>query len=130
MNGFWILDALIICVIIRELDGRVVHMGNDSSCKTVGICSIRLKNHDGSIRVLIDVWYVPNLRMNLISLGTLEDKGFAVSMRDGILIVTSGALMVMKGTRKDNLFYFQNDTIIGIIATISNEDVDLETTRL
>ena len=55
-------------------------MGNDNSCKIVGIGSIHLKNYDGSIRVLIDVWYVPSLRKNLIFLGNLEVKSFAMSM--------------------------------------------------
>lgn len=58
-------------------------MGNDSPCNTMGICSIRLKNHDGSTRVLSDVQYVPNLKKNLISLGALESKGLFV--RDGVL---------------------------------------------
>ena len=114
----------------EKLDGGVIHMGNDSSCKTVGMGSIRLRNHDGSTRVLTDVRYVPSLRKNLISLGTLDAKGFTVSMRDGILKVTSGALVVMKGTRKNNLYYFQGNTVIGMAATVSDEDVDSETTRL
>ena len=33
----------------KELDGRVVFMGNDNACKTVEIGLIQLKNHDGSI---------------------------------------------------------------------------------
>ena len=88
----------------EELDGEVVHMGNDNSCKIVGIGSIRLKNYDGSTRVLIDVQYVSSLRKNLISLGTLEAKGFDVSGQDKIMIVTSNTLMVMRGTRKNNLY--------------------------
>ena len=90
----------------EELDGGVVHMGNNSSYKTVAIGSIRLMNHDGSTSILTDVWYVPNLRKNLIFLGTLDAKGFVVSMRDGILKVTSSTLVVMKGTRRNNLYYF------------------------
>ena len=50
----------------KELDGGVVFMGNDIACKTMGICTIQLKNHDGSIQVLTDVRYVPNLKKNLI----------------------------------------------------------------
>ena len=97
----------------EKLDGGVIHMGNDSSCKTVGIGSIRLRNHDGSTRVLTYVRFVPSLRKNLLFLGTLDAKGFTVSMRDGILKITSGALVVMKGTRKNNLYYFQGNTVIG-----------------
>ena len=37
---------------------------------------IRVKMFDGVIRTLCDVRHVPNLRKNLISLGTLNDNGF------------------------------------------------------
>ena len=40
--------------------------------------SIRLRNHDRSIRVLTDVWYVPMLKKNLISLRALESKGLVL----------------------------------------------------
>ena len=99
---------------LAELNGGVVYMGNDNACKTVGIGSIRLKNQDGSTRVLTDVRYVPSLKKNLISLGALESKGLVVTMRDGILKVTSGALVIMKGIRKNNLYYYQGSTVIGV----------------
>lgn len=57
------------------IDGGAVFMGNDHACKTHGVGKIRLKLHDGSIRVLTEVWYVPDLKKNLISLGTLDSKG-------------------------------------------------------
>ncbi|KAG9453307.1 hypothetical protein H6P81_006211 [Aristolochia fimbriata] len=56
----------------QELDGGVVYMGNDNPCKTAGIGSIKLRNHDGSIGILQNVRYVPKLKKNLISLGALE----------------------------------------------------------
>ena len=37
-------------------------MGNDSACKTMGVGTVQLKNHDGSIQVLKDVRYVPSLK--------------------------------------------------------------------
>ena len=55
--------------------------------------SIRLRNHDGVIRVLTDVRYVPKLEKNLISLGPLEFKGPVVIIRGGVLNVSSDALL-------------------------------------
>ncbi|KAG6433002.1 hypothetical protein SASPL_104605 [Salvia splendens] len=72
-------------------------MGNDKPCKTAGIGSIKLRNQDGSTRILKDVRYVPQLKKNLILLGALESKGLVVIMRDGILKATSGALVMLKG---------------------------------
>ena len=38
--------------------------------------NITFKMFDGVIRTLCDVRHVPNLRKNLISLGTLDGNGF------------------------------------------------------
>ena len=44
-------------------------IGNDDVCRTIGVGSIKLKNHVRLTRVLIDAWYEPKLKRNLISLG-------------------------------------------------------------
>ncbi|KAE8674962.1 hypothetical protein F3Y22_tig00111708pilonHSYRG00377 [Hibiscus syriacus] len=111
-NQEWFSDLV-------ELNAGVVYMGNDNAYKNIGICSIRLKNQDGSTRVLTDVRYVPSLKKNIISLGVLESKGSVVTMRDGVLKVTYGALVMMKGIRKNNLYYYQGSTIIGAVAAAS-----------
>ena len=63
----------------QKLDEGVVYMGNDNTCKIAGIGSIKLRSHDGSTRILRDVRYVPKLKKNLISLGSLESKGLVVT---------------------------------------------------
>ncbi|KAI5312942.1 hypothetical protein L3X38_042116 [Prunus dulcis] len=52
--------------------------------------------HDGTIRELSDVRYVPDMKKNLILLGVLESKGLKITMEGGILKVVHGALVVMK----------------------------------
>ena len=115
---------------LEELEGGVVFMGNDSACKTMGVGTIKLKNHDGSIQVLTDVRYVPSLKKNLISLGALESKGLTITLRDGLLKVVAGVLTVMKGTRRNNLYYLNGSTVIGSTSTASAKDADSEATRL
>ena len=46
-------------------------MGSGDVSSIIRMGLIRLGNHDGSTRVLIDVQYVPKLKNNLISLGAL-----------------------------------------------------------
>lgn len=46
-------------------------MGNDHPCKTMEIGKIKLKLHDNVVRTLGKVWYVPNLKKNLTSLGVI-----------------------------------------------------------
>ena len=92
--------------------------------------SIRLRNHDGSIRVLTYVRYVPKLKKNLISLGALESKGFVMIIRDEVLNVSLDALLVMKGTRRNNLYYYNGSTGIGVVAMVSGSGEDSQITSL
>ena len=50
----------------KELDGGVVYMGDDNTCKIKGIGSIKMRNDDGSTRIVRDVRYIPNMKKNLI----------------------------------------------------------------
>ena len=102
-----------------KLDGGVVYLTDNQPCKIAGIGSISLKNHDGSTRVLIDVRYIPKHEKNLISLGTLESKGFTIIMQNEILKVVSEALVVMKGIRRNNLYLYQGSTALGTTAAVS-----------
>jgi len=43
------------------------------------------------------VRYVPQVKNNLISVGALESLGHAISVRDGVLKITRGSMVVMKG---------------------------------
>ena len=113
-----------------ELDGGVVYLADNQPCKIAGIGSISLKNHDGSTRVLIDVRYIPKLEKNLISLGILESKGFTIILQKGIRKVVSGALVVMKGIRRNNLYLYQGSTAVGTAAAISKADKVAEMSRL
>ena len=74
-----------------------VLMGNDTSCKVAGIGNIRIKMFNGIVRTLCDVRHVPDLRKNLISLGTLDCNGFSYKSTNGVMKVSKGAMTVMKG---------------------------------
>ena len=113
-----------------ELDDGVVYLADNQPCKIAGIGSINLNNHDGSTRVLTDVRYIPKLEKNLICLGTLESKGFTIILQNGILKVVSGALVVMKGTRRNNLYLYQGSTAVGTAAVVSEADKVAEMSKL
>ena len=68
----------------------------------------------GSIKLrLYVVQYVPNLKKNLISLETLESKGFKIIMAGGVIKIVLGALTVMKGTHMVICNFLQGNTIAG-----------------
>ena len=68
-------------------------MGNNMPCKIIGIGSIKIRIDDGIFRTLSNVWHVPNLKKNLISLGTLDSNGYKFSAKGGVLRVTKGLLL-------------------------------------
>ena len=53
----------------------VVLMGNNASCKVVGIGTVRIRMFDGVVRTLGDIKHAPDLKRNVISLSTLDKKG-------------------------------------------------------
>ncbi|GKA98314.1 zinc finger, CCHC-type containing protein [Tanacetum coccineum] len=49
--------------------------------------------------------YVPELRRNLISLGTVEKEGFTVKIQSAKIKVIKGSLVVLSGTRRAHCVY-------------------------
>ena len=51
-------------------------------------------------------------------------------IRDEVLKVISSALLVTKGTTRNNLYYYNGSTVNGVVATVSSSDKDSEITSL
>ena len=87
--------------------------------------------HSGTTRILTDVRYILDLKKNLISLGTLDAKGYKVTLEGGILKVVKGALVAMKGTRRGNLYYLDGSTIIErVVVCDSSKDNEIDKSKL
>ena len=98
-----------------SVEGGVVHMGNDSSSKIIGIGTVKIRIHDGTIRTLSDVRYVPDLRKNLISLSILDLKGCRINIESSDIKVSRGALVLLKGKRTGSLYILEGSTVTGEI---------------
>ncbi|WVZ86727.1 hypothetical protein U9M48_033466 [Paspalum notatum var. saurae] len=98
----------------RVKSGGSVRIGDDRPCKIVEIGSIQIKMHDGIVRTLTGVRHVPDMTKDLISLSTLDGKGYKYSGGDGVLKVSKCSLVVMKADLKSaNLYRLRGTTIIG-----------------
>ena len=53
--------------------------------------------HDGIVRTLSNVYHILDLKLNLISLGTLESNGRRYSDEGGVLKVSKCTMVLMKG---------------------------------
>lgn len=61
--------------------------------------------HDGVIREIKDVRFVPQLKKNLISPEALESMGQKVTIESGVLKVTKRYLVKTKGVGNKNLYF-------------------------
>ena len=99
-----------------------VMMGNDASCRVVGMGNIRVKMFDGVIRTLCDVRHVLDLRNNMISLGTLDGNGFNYQSTTIVMKVSKGVLIVMKGQKLvGNIYKLMGTKIVSGAATVELE---------
>ncbi|KAG8473176.1 hypothetical protein CXB51_035117 [Gossypium anomalum] len=106
----------------------VVLMGNNDSCKIAGVGTIKVKMFDGVFKTLSDVRHVPELKRNLISLSTVDSKGYRYIAESGVLKISKGSLIMMKGQRKtDKLYVLKGSTVTGHTAvaysSLSNDDI-------
>ncbi|GJZ18871.1 retrotransposon protein, putative, ty1-copia subclass, partial [Tanacetum coccineum] len=110
----WIMDSgcsyhmtprLDILFDFLECDGGSVQLGDNRECKIRGIGKVRIQLKDGSSFVLHNVRYIPELKRNLISLGTLEKEGYTVKLQSGKVKVINGSRVILSGIRRDNCVY-------------------------
>ncbi|GJY59855.1 retrovirus-related pol polyprotein from transposon TNT 1-94 [Tanacetum coccineum] len=90
---------------IKEFNGGTVLLGDNRACGIIGTKKVRVQMKDGSSFVLENVRYIPELKRNLISLGTLDREGYTVKLQNGRVKVIKGSLMVLSGTMKGNCMY-------------------------
>ena len=70
------------------------------------------------------VRYVPQMKKNLISVGILKILGLELSIKNGVLKMTRGSMMVLKGVRRKNLYYLMGSTVTGrVMTSISSGNV-------
>ena len=102
-----------------------VYLGDDRCCNIVGIGEVRIKMYDGTVRTLCDVRHIPDLKKNLISLGTLHKNDFipkADEDRETIRFV-KGALTVMKGKiTARNIYKLLGSTVVGGVHSVESYD--------
>ncbi|CAL9029326.1 unnamed protein product [Prunus brigantina] len=134
LTEFWISGAHIMCsnkewfdTYEKEEKGEVM-MGDGSVCRVKSIGSIKVKMHDGFVRLLGMVRYIPKLSKNLISLGTLDKNGYTFKANRGKLIISKGSLVIIKLKIQPNCLYKLCGTVVTNGAVVStSKDLEDET---
>ncbi|GKC51365.1 zinc finger, CCHC-type containing protein, partial [Tanacetum coccineum] len=88
-----------------EMTELVMDSGDNRTCTIKGTGKLKIQLHNGSSFILEDVRYVPRLRRNLITLGTLEKEGYTVKMQMSRIKVIKGCRVMMTRIRKNNCVY-------------------------
>nr|GEX32113.1 retrovirus-related Pol polyprotein from transposon TNT 1-94 [Tanacetum cinerariifolium] len=89
----------------KEFNGGTVLLGDNKACAIMRKGNVRVQMKDGLSFVLENVRYIPDLKRNLISLGTLDREGYTVKLQNGRVKVIKGSWMVLSGTMKGNYVY-------------------------
>lgn len=89
-------------------------MGNNAVCRVIGMENVSLKLHDMTIWELIEVRYVLDLKRNLISLEVIDHIGFSIKLEFGRLLITNGSRIVMKGTKRNEVYVLDGEAITSL----------------
>jgi hypothetical protein len=69
-----------------DFDGTYRHsmkLGNNTRMEVIGKGNIRLEIK-GTTQVIMDVYYVPDLKNNLLSIGQLQERGLIILIKNGV----------------------------------------------
>lgn len=85
---------------------RTVKLGNDMRMAVVGKGSVRVQV-DGITQMISYVYYVPELKNNLLSIGQLQEKGLAILIQAGVCKVFHGerGLIMQTNMSGNRMFY-------------------------
>jgi len=113
----------------KPLDSGVVLMGNNAQCSIAGIDTVQIKTYGGVLRTLSNVRHIPDLKYNLISSGTLESNRCKYSAEGGVLKISKGVLVLIKGVRRGSLYIIRGSTVIGS-AAVTTPSSEVDSTQL
>ncbi|GJW77856.1 retrovirus-related pol polyprotein from transposon TNT 1-94 [Tanacetum coccineum] len=80
----------------KEFNGGIILLGDNRACAIRGTGKVRVQMKDSSSFVLENVRYIPELKINLISLGTLSREGYTVKLKNERVKAESGEPSVGK----------------------------------
>ncbi|KAG8387460.1 hypothetical protein BUALT_Bualt02G0023600 [Buddleja alternifolia] len=86
--------------------GRV-RMANHGVTEVIGMGNINLETDTGCRLILRDVKHIPDIRLNIISTGKLDDEGYVSHFGEGKWKLTKGSLITAKGKKKNSLYLMQ-----------------------
>ncbi|GKD43901.1 putative RNA-directed DNA polymerase, partial [Tanacetum coccineum] len=128
----WILNSSVTCHVATRKDYYssytpgdfgVVRKGNTGLSRIAGIRDICLKFDTQMELVLHNVKHVPDMRLNILSTGLLDEDGYHNSSGNGLWKVTLGSLIVARGKRESKLYMTHPKISKSIVNAVDNDDM-------
>jgi hypothetical protein len=109
--------------------GFEILLGDDYAYHPKGVGTVMFERGSGKPLYLSGVLYIPGLKKNLVSLSTLEDKGYEVSFKDRRAYIKPRGLNMgfeqVIGVRKDKLYKLQFDSHYSLASNNNTRDCKL-----
>ncbi|CAL9003904.1 unnamed protein product [Prunus brigantina] len=107
-----------------------VRMGNDKLSKIVGRGGISLETNTSCHLVLNDVRHVPDMRLNLISTGLLDDEGYTNVFAEGKWKLSKNSLVLARGKKENTLYMTHAKVSNGYVNALTEDSIELWHKRL
>ena len=109
----------------RDIDVEV-ELGDDRVVRIVGKGTVAFQRESRPPLRFQDVYYIPGLKKNLISVSTIEDRGLEVLFKDGrVYILPRGANFASAkviGTRIGKLYKLDFQPMAALMSNSSSEE--------
>ena len=96
-------------------------MGNAGEVKVFGVDTVCLKTNTGSMLVLQNFKHAPDIPLNLISVGQLDDDGYHNDLCNGQWKLTKVSLILAQGRKHSNLYVTQGSILGDSINLVESE---------
>ncbi|GJV45587.1 gag-pol polyprotein [Tanacetum coccineum] len=117
----WLFDAGATFYMTVKREWFHQYSCNDHELKIIGIGSIMVKMHDGTVRTIQDVRHVEGLKKNLLSLGQLDDLGCKVEIQSKIVKIIKVTLVLMRGEKvAANLYQLKGEIMEEAEASVAS----------
>jgi len=88
----------------QPCENGAVKMANGTQIRVVRVGIVRICMFDGVVTTVTGIKHVPDLKRNLISLGTLDARGYQYTSQGEALMVSNGAMVVLRGEMSSGLY--------------------------
>jgi transposase InsO family protein len=104
---------------LKEEMDLVIEMGNNAKCRATGHGTVTFQRESGKPLMVRDILYVPGMTKNLISVSTLEDRGYVVSFQDGRVYIQPKDSKTAKviGVRREKLYKLQFELARALVSS-------------